>query len=43
MKAYGFTRTYANCRVLRAGHGRKVSIAIWVKNRKAGRRIDPTV
>lgn len=38
MKAYGSIRTYGKCSVLRAGNGRKIIVAIRVKNRKANRQ-----
>lgn len=38
MKAFGSVRTYGKCRVLRAGFGRKIVVAIRVKNRKADRQ-----
>jgi hypothetical protein len=37
MKAFGSVRTYHKCRVTRAGFGKKIRVAIFVKNRKAGR------
>lgn len=37
MKAFGFKRTMAKCRVYRAGNGKKIAFFIHVKNRKAGR------
>lgn len=38
MKAFGSTRTYAKCRVTRAGFGKKIRVSIAVKNRKAYRQ-----
>jgi hypothetical protein len=37
MKAFGSVRTYHKCRVTCAGFGKKIRVAIFVKNRKAGR------
>jgi hypothetical protein len=37
MKAFGSVRTYHKCRVTRAGDGKKIRVAIFVKNRKAER------
>ena len=41
MKPFGSVRTYHKCRVLRAGFGRKIAVQVFVKNRKAGRRVLP--
>ena len=38
MKAYGAKRTYAKCRVIRAGFGRKIIVRLYVKNHKADRQ-----
>jgi len=40
MKAFGFTRTHARCRVYRAGFGKKIAFSIHVKNHKRGRRTE---
>ena len=38
MRAYGnIRRTYHNCRVYQAGHGKKIRFTVGVKNRKAER------
>lgn len=42
MKAFGSVRAYHKCRVTRAGFGKKIRVAIFVKSRKAGRRCSPT-
>jgi hypothetical protein len=38
MKAFGSVRTYSKCRVVRAGFGKKILVAITVKNRKRDRQ-----
>ena len=38
MKAFGSKRTYAKCRVTRAGLGKKILVRLTVKTRKSGRR-----
>lgn len=38
MKAFGSRRTYAKCRVIRAGFGRKIAVRLCVKNRKTDRQ-----
>jgi hypothetical protein len=38
MKAFGSARTYSKCRVTRAGFGKKIRVALFVKSRKAGRK-----
>lgn len=38
MKAFGnVKRTYHDCRVYRAGSGKKILFTVGIKNRKAGR------
>ena len=43
MRAFGSVRTYERCRVIRAGSGRKVTVKVYVKNRRRNRQanIDP--
>jgi hypothetical protein len=38
MKPFGSVRTYSKCRVTRAGFGKKIRVAIFVKSRKASRK-----
>jgi hypothetical protein len=33
MKPFGFDRSYGKCRVLRAGNGKKIRVAVFVKKR----------
>jgi hypothetical protein len=40
MKAFGFDRTYAKCRVVRAGFGKKIKVKIFVKTKKRDRTIN---
>ena len=40
MKPFGSKRTYAKCRVVQAGFGRKIKVRITVKSRKADRAIE---
>lgn len=37
MKAFGLKRTYGDCRVIRAGWGRKIKVKLFVKSHKFGR------
>ena len=41
MKAFGSVRTYHKCRTTRAGSGKKIHVVIFVKNHKAGRKVEP--
>ena len=38
MKAFGSKRTYRDCRVYRAGNGKKILFTIGVKSKKSGRK-----
>lgn len=38
MRAHGARRTYAKCRVIRAGFGKKIVVLLHVKNHKADRQ-----
>jgi hypothetical protein len=38
MKAFGSKRTYHDCRVYRAGYGKKILFTTGVKSRKHGRK-----
>lgn len=38
MKAFGSKRTYHDCRVYRAGNGKKILFTVGVKSRKSGRK-----
>jgi hypothetical protein len=38
MKAFGSKRTYHDCRVYRAGNGKKILFTTGVKSKKSGRK-----
>jgi hypothetical protein len=38
MKAFGSKRTYHECRVIRAGRGKKILFLVGVKSKKRGRK-----
>ena len=40
MKAFGSKRTYHDCRVYRAGLGKKTLFTIGVKSKKSGRKFN---
>jgi len=40
MKAFGSKRCYHDCRVYRAGFGKKILFTIGVKSRKSGRKFN---
>jgi hypothetical protein len=43
MKAFGSKRTYHDCRVYRAGSGKKILFTTGVKSKKNGRKYDREV
>jgi hypothetical protein len=40
MKAFGSKRCLHDCRVVKAGNGKKIKFTVSVKNRKAGRKFN---
>jgi hypothetical protein len=40
MKAFGSKRAYHDCRVYRAGNGKKILFTVGVKSKKAGRKFN---